>query len=369
MPVPMIDLKRQYATLKAEMDGAVLAVMESQQFRNGPAVLELENEIAAYMGVKHALGVATGTDALLLAFKALGLEPGDEIITTPFTFFATAGAIVNAGAVPVFADIDPRSFNIDPASIESRITARTRAIVPVHLFGQCAEMDAILALAERHNLKVIEDTAQALGARYQGRAAGSMGLASTLSFYPTKNLGTAGEGGMIATSDDAFADLVKLLRCHGSTEQYYHQLVGTNSHLQGLQAAVLRVKLPHLDTWNARRREVAAYYDHHFADCEDIVTPYAAPDGEHVYHQYVIRIPRRDEALAAFKANGIGCGVFYPKPLHLQDCFRGVANAAHPCPEAERASAEVLALPIFAEITQSEQDEVIAAVKAHLTGE
>jgi len=367
MAVPMIDLKRQYQNLKPAIDAAVLEVLESQQFRDGPAARAFEAEVATFMEIRHGLGVATGTDALLLAYKALGVQPGDEIITTPFTFFATAGAIVNAGAKPVFVDIDPETFNINPDLIEAAITDKTRLIVPVHLFGQCADLDPIVELACRHNLGVVEDMAQALGARYKGKAAGNIGQAATVSFYPTKNLGAAGEGGLIATNDDEVARLVKLLRCHGSEQQYYHTLVGTNSHLHGVQAAVLRVKLAHLAEWNAKRREAAAYYDAAFAECPEIVCPKCAPENEHVYHQYVIRIPRRDEALALLRERGIGCGVFYPLPLHRQECFAAIAPDNKPCPEADRASEEVLALPMFEAITQAELDEVIDAVKSHLS--
>jgi dTDP-4-amino-4,6-dideoxygalactose transaminase len=365
MTVPMLDLRAQYERIKPEIDEAIAGVLAVQQFRGGAVVEGFEAAMAAYCGVPHALGVGSGTDALFLLFKALGLEPGDEVITTPFTFFATAGAIVNAGARPVFADIDPASFNLDPVRAEAAITERTRAIVPVHLYGQCADMNAILQLAKRHGLAVIEDTAQALGARYGGRMAGSLGRGAALSFYPTKNLGAAGEGGMVLTHDSALAEQVRLLRCHGSATAYLHRIVGMNSHLDALQAAVLGVKLRHLDEWNAARRAHAAAYHAAFSEFSEVVPPTSSDDCLHVYHQYVIRIPRRDDARTLFQERGIGCGIFYPIPLHRQACFAPYAMGAD-CPEADRAAQEVLALPMYPELSEAQRDEVIAAVRDHL---
>lgn len=366
MPVPMLDLKAQYAAIKDEINAAVADVLAAQQFRGGPKAEALEQAIAAYTGAPHAIGVASGTDALLLPLKAIGLKPGDEVITTPFTFFATAGAIVNAGGIPVFVDILPGTFNINPDLIAAQVTEHTRAVIPVHLYGQCADMDPILTLAERHNLSVIEDAAQAIGARYHGRPACSMGHAAAISFYPTKNLGAAGEGGMVAARDEAIAKTVRLLRAHGAGATYIHEIVGMNSHLHSIQAAVLGVKLRHLDAWNAKRKENAAYYDRAFREMPELVTPATAPGNEHVYHQYVIRLPRRDTARALFQERGIGCGVFYPLPLHRQECFVPLGCGAAQCPEADRASQEVLALPIFPELTKEQMDEVIQAVKDHL---
>lgn len=366
MPVPMLDLKAQYATIKPEIDAAVLGVLESQLFRGGPEVEAFEQSLAAMTGVPHALAVATGTDAILLPLKALSLQPGDEVITTTWSFFATGGAIVNAGAKPVFVDIDPATFNINVALAEAAITARTRAIIPVHIYGQCADMDTLLTIAHEHKLVVIEDVAQALGARYQGRPAGSMGDAAGTSFYPTKNLGAAGEGGLVLATDDAIAHTVRLLRSHGAHQTYQHEIVGTNSHLPAIQAAVLNVKLRHLADWNARRREIALYYDAQLGELPEVVCPVEAPDNYHVYHQYVIRLPRRDEAVKLFKERGVGCGVFYPMPLHRQPCFRYLACDKAACPEADRAATEVLALPIYPELQQSQLDEVIATVKDHL---
>lgn len=368
MHVPMMDLRRQYAGLKNEIDRAVSEVLETQRFRGGPVVEGFEAAVAAYTGGQHALGVSTGTDAILLLARALDLKPGDEIITTPFTFFATGGAVVNAGGVPVFVDIEPDTFNIDPAKIAAKITPRTRAIMPVHIFGQCADMDPILALAAERGLPVFEDSAQALGAKYKGRPACSMGVGAGISYYPTKNLGAAGEGGMVIANEDWLYDKVRLLRAHGAEKTYIHQIVGTNSHLHAMQAAVLHAKLSHLDAWNARRRAVAARYEAALGTAKGIVTPKTLPGNEHVWHQYVIRIERRDEAQAHLRAREIECGVFYPLPLHRQECFAPYGGAGHACPEADRASREVLALPIFPEITDEEQDYVIAAVLEHLGG-
>lgn len=326
---------------------------------------EFERAVAAYVGAPHALGVSTGTDAILLMVRALDLRPGDEIITTPFTFFATGGAIVNAGGVPVFVDIDPATFNIDTAKIEAAITPRTRAIVAVHIFGQCADMDPILDIGRRHGITVFEDAAQSLGAKYKGRPACSMGAGAGISFYPSKNLGAAGEGGMVIANEEWLYDKVRLLRAHGAEKTYIHQLVGTNSHLHTIQAAVLHVKLGRLDAWNARRREIAAAYEAELRALPGVVTPKTLEGNEHVWHQYVLRLPRRDEALALLKSRGIECGVFYPLPLHRQECFApyGCGNAQ--CPEADRASAEVLALPIYPEMSDSQFAHVVETVKSH----
>ena len=365
MPVPMLDLKAQYASIKNEIDAVVADVFSAQQFRGGPHSDAFETAVAAYVGVSHAIGVASGTDALYLALKALDLKPGDEVITSPFTFFATAGAIVNAGGTPVFADIDPVTYTIDPASVEARITDRTRVIMPVHLYGQCADMNALRALAQPHALLIIEDAAQAIGARYGTSAAGSMGLMAALSFYPTKNLGAAGEGGMILTSDDDTATTLRMLRCHGASATYVHEIVGTNSHLHALQAAVLNVKLRHLDDWNAARRRHADYYTGALAELPGIVAPVERAGCVHVYHQYVVRVPHRDACRKLFTERGIGCGVFYPVPLHRQECFTGLDPAAE-CPEADRASHEVLALPMYPELTQAQQAEVVLALRDHI---
>lgn len=368
MPVPMLDLRAQYASIKAEIDAAVAEVFAAQQFRGGPKLEVFENAMADYIQAEQAIGVASGTDALYLLFRAIGLKPGDEIITTPFTFFATAGAIVNAGGRPVFVDIDPVTYNIDAEQVEARIADQTRGILPVHLYGQCADMDPLFEIAERQGLYLIEDGAQAVGAKYGDEPACSIGHAAALSFYPTKNLGGAGEGGMVVVNDMSLGDTVRLLRTHGAGQTYVHELVGTNSHLDALQAAVLLVKLKHLDAWNAKRREHAAYYDAHLAELPEVTIPAEACGNYHIYHQYVIRLPERDAARELFEERGIGCGVFYPIPLHKQECFAFLDCAKTPCPEAEKACREVLALPMYPELVPDQLDEVITAVKDHLSG-
>lgn len=362
MAVPMLDLRAQYDRIKPEIDAAVADIFESQSFVGGPLLGAFENAMAAYTGAAHAVAVASGTDALLLLLKALDAAPGDEVITTSFSFFATAGAIANAGLTPVFVDIDPATYNIEPALIEAAITPRTRVILPVHLYGQCADMDPIMRIARKHRLAVIEDCAQSLGARYKGNPACTLGDAAAISFYPSKNLGGAGDGGMVATSDDTLAERVRLLRAHGADTTYYHKIVGTNSRLDAIQAAVLLVKLGHLDTWNAERRERAAYYSEKLAAVPRIVTPKTLPGNVHVFHQYVIRIPHRDKARQFLQKRGIGCAVFYPIPLHAQECFRSLGYAEDACPNALQASREVLALPMFPELTRPQQDEVVGAL-------
>ncbi len=366
MPVPMIDLRAQYAPILPEIQSAVARVFETCQFRGGAELEAFEAEAASFAGVRHAIGVASGTDALWLAIKALNPRPGDEIITSPFTFFATAGAIVNAGAIPVFADIDPDTFNIDPASAARLVSPRTIALLPVHLYGQCADMDPLREIARRHGLAVIEDCAQALGATYRGQRAGSLGDMAACSFYPTKNLGAAGEGGMVFTNDDGLASMVRKLRCHGGSVQYQHEMVGINSHLHAIQAAILKVKLRYLPGWNAARREKARRYRELLNNLDGVRLPVERPDREHVYHQFVVRISRRDDAVKLFRERGIGCGVFYPVPLHRQPCFAPwTVNVS--CPNAETAAREVLALPIYPELTDAQQEEVADAIRLHLS--
>lgn len=366
MRVPMLDLRAQYERIKPEIDAAVAEVFESQYFIGGPKVEGLERDLACYLGVEQAVAVASGTDALFLSLKALGVGPGSEVITSTFSFFATAGATANAGATPIFVDIDPVTFNLDVSQIESRITERTCAILPVHLFGQCADMDPILECAARHGLRVLEDAAQAIGARYKGRPACTMGDGAALSFYPSKNLGAAGDGGMVIARDAQLARDVRRLRNHGGDSAYLHEVVGTNSRLDAIQAAVLQVKLKYVDQWNHERRARAAYYTARFADVPEVVTPVEADGNYHVYHQYVIRIPQRDAARDVFQQRGVAFSVFYPVPLHLQECFRPFGSGAAPCPNAVVASKEVLALPMFPEITPEQQDAVVDAVKEHL---
>jgi dTDP-4-amino-4,6-dideoxygalactose transaminase len=365
MPVPMLDMKAQYATIKDEIDAAAMRVLTEQTFRGGPEADGFEQELAAFAGTTRALGVGSGTDALLIMLKAAGIGPGDEVITTPFTFFATAGALVNAGATPVFADIEPGSFNLSVDRVAALIGPKTKALMPVHLFGQSVDMDAFGTLAADHGLMLFEDNAQALGATWKGMRTGSIGLAGAVSFYPTKNLGGAGEGGAILTSNDDLAAKIELLRCHGSPMQYEHVIVGLNSHLHAMQAAILRVKLRHLEAWNVARQACAALYTDLLADLPELTLPTAHAHGEHVWHQYVLRIPRRDDCVKLFKERSIGCGVYYPKGLHQQECFQGIVKAG-PCPETERACKEVIALPIYPELTPEQQGEVVTAIKDHL---
>jgi len=357
MRVPLLDLAAQYQTLRLDIQKAVCEVLESQQFVLGPAVERLEREMADYVGVGHAIGVASGSDALLLALMAMDIGPGDEVITTPYTFFATASAIARVGAKIVFVDIDPATYNIRADQIERAVTPRTRAIIPVHLFGQCAEMDPILDIAARRNLAVIEDAAQAIGATYRGRIAGAMGTASCLSFFPSKNLGGAGDGGMVLTRDAALADRIRMLRVHGSLTTYTHQVIGINSRLDALQAAILSVKLPHLAEWSRRRAENARQYDAAFQDIG--VPPRVLPHNHPIYNQYVLRVSRRDALLAHLKARDIGCAIYYPIPLHLQPCFQYLGHRVGDFPEAEKAAQETIALPIYPELAAGQKQFVI----------
>jgi dTDP-4-amino-4,6-dideoxygalactose transaminase len=367
MNVPMLDLVAQYNAIKDDVVPAMMKVVETQQFIMGPAVPQLETEIARLSHAKHGIGCASGTDALLLPLKALNLKPGDEIITTPFTFFATAGTIHNAGGTPVFVDIQPDTFNIDPAAVKRAITARTRAIVPVHLYGQMADMLELMAIARARNIPVIEDAAQAIGARRkmdgEWRMAGELGWVTGYSFFPSKNLGAWGDGGMMVTSDDAAADRLKKLRLHGGAKQYHHEEVGTNSRLDSLQAAILLAKLPHLADWSARRREHAAYYTKAFAGVSQVKPPAVDAANEHIFHQYTLRAERRDELQAHLKKEGIGHAVYYPLPLHRQPCFAHLGYKDGSLPQSERASREVISLPIYPELTRAQLDRVIDAIR------
>lgn len=365
MAIPLVDLKAQYATIKDEINEAIDEVLESQWFILGPNVGELEGRIADYCDVKYAVGVASGSDALLLSLMAINIGRGDEVITSPFTFFATAGSVSRLGAKPVFVDIDPGTYNIDPQLVEERITDKTKAIIPVHLYGQCADMDPILEIAGKHDLCVIEDAAQAIGARYKGRKAGSMGDLGCLSFFPTKNLGGCGDGGMILTDDEEMAEKLKILRAHGSSPKYYHAVVGCNSRLDAIQAAVLLAKLKHLDRWNERRRQNAGTYDSLFSEM-DVVTPYVEDLNYHIYNQYVIRVEDRDELRAFLKEKGIGAEIYYPVPLHLQECYSELEYRAGDMPVSEEASQQVLALPIYAELTQEQQGQVAEIIGGFL---
>jgi len=359
MDIPMLDLRAQYAAIRQEVLAAVSEALDVQPVCNGPAVRLLERRIAEYSAATAAVAVSSGTDALLCSLMALEIGPGNEVILPPFTFFATAGCVRRAGARPVFVDIEPDTFNLDPAKIEQAITDRTKAIVPVHLYGQVAEMDLILAIAESRGLYVIEDAAQAIGAEYKGRKAGSMGTAGCLSFYPTKNLGAVGDAGMILTQDAALAEKMEKLRNHGQSRTYYHDWVGGNFRMDSVQAAALSVKLRHLDDWSARRRRNAARYDELLAGCPGVVTPTVRPHNISVFNQYVIRTPRRDELRAFLKDSGIATGVYYPLGLHEQPCFKDLGYEAGDFPESEKAAREVLALPIYPELTD-EQIEYVA---------
>ena len=368
MPVPLLDLVAQHRTIEADVRTRVQAVVDRQGFIMGPEVGELEREVARLSHAAHGVACASGTDALLLALRALDLKPGDEVIAPAFTFFATAGAIHNAGGTPVFAEIEPVSFNLDPAATEAAVTPRTRAVVVVHLYGQMAPMEAFTELARRRGLALVEDAAQSIGARRrmggEWRMAGELGTAGCFSFFPTKNLGAWGDGGMMVAQDDAVAARLRSLRLHGGTREYYHDEVGTNSRLDTLQAAVLLAKLPRLAGWNARRRELAARYEAAFAGHGAIRAPRTDPANEHTWHQYTIRAERRDALCDHLKARGIGHKVYYPLALHLQPCFAALGYRAGRLPATEAATAEVVSLPIYPELTTEQQDAVIAAVLA-----
>ncbi|HKG13170.1 MAG TPA: DegT/DnrJ/EryC1/StrS family aminotransferase [Pyrinomonadaceae bacterium] len=369
MQVPLLDLKRQHESLREELREALGRVLDSQQFILGEDVRRLEEELAAYTRARHAVGCGSGSDALLLALMALDVKAGDEVVTTPFTFFATAGAIARTGARPVFADIEPRTYNVDPARVEAALTGRTRALLPVHLYGQCADVDGIMRACEARGLPVIEDAAQAIGADdARGRRAGSVGAIGCFSFYPTKNLGAAGEAGLLTTDDDALAERLRRLRVHGGATEYHHEEVGFNSRLDTLQAAVLRVKLPHLDAWSDARRRRADTYTRMLSDAglDGAVTPpYVVRGARHIFHQYVIRVDaaRRDALVEHLKSNGVGTKIYYPVPLHLQPCFAYLGHKEGDFPESERAARETLALPIYPELTNEQQGYVVETIR------
>jgi dTDP-4-amino-4,6-dideoxygalactose transaminase len=371
MNIPLIDLKAQFEPLREQMRAAIERVMDSQQFVLGAEVRSLEEEIARYSNTKHAVGCASGSDALLLALMALDIKAGDEVITSPFTFFATGGAIARLGARPVFVDIDARTYNIDPAKVEAAITPRTRALMPVHLYGQCADMDPLMEISGRHGIPIIEDAAQAIGAEDRGRRAGSIGLLGCFSFYPTKNLGGAGDGGMIVTNDESLAERLRALRVHGGLTEYLHKEVGINSRLDALQAVVLRVKLPHLDEWSNERRRKADHYNELFSKTSlsyEVITPFIRPDGRHIFHQYVVRVPtHRDALMSHLNACGIGTKIYYPVPLHLQECFHYLGYQAGDFPESERAACETFALPVYAELTDEQQRRVVDSFRSFMS--
>ena len=362
--VPLLDLHAQYECIRDEVHAALDRVIESQVFILGPEVEALEREVAAYSGCAWGIGVSSGTDALLVALMALGIGAGDEVITTPYTFFATAGSLVRLGARPVFVDIDPRTYNIDPSRIEAAITPRTRAIMPVHLFGQMADMDPIMAIAERHHLAVIEDAAQAIGAEYRGRRAGSIGHIGCFSFFPSKNLGGFGDGGMVTTNDAQLAERVRLLRGHGAKPKYFHRLVGGNFRLDAIQAAVLRVKLTYLEDWTAGRQANAARYRELLAAVDiPLDVPYDAGNGRHIYNQFIVRTARRDALMAALKAHQIGSEVYYPLPMHLQECFADLGYHIGDFAHSEQAAQQTLAIPVYPELTAAQQSRVVAVLR------
>jgi dTDP-4-amino-4,6-dideoxygalactose transaminase len=393
MAVPFLDLTPQYETFREELDEAVHRVVSSQRFILGPEVEALEDEVADYVGADFAVGVASGTDALLLPLRALEPEADQEVIVPTFTFFATAGAVWNAGFKPAFCDVDSKTFNVTAETLDAAFTERTRAVIPVHLYGQMAPMDEIRSWAKDRGVFVLEDAAQAIGARQSFRTArfepsgegahrsvdesgtiqgwamsGTLGDAGAFSFFPTKNLGGFGDGGMVTTHDEALAETIRKLRVHGGRQMYHHEMVGTNSRLDALQAAVLRVKLPHLDAWAERRREHAALYDEMLRDVPGIETPRTSSGNFHVYNQYTLRVRGRDRLRDFLSEQGIGSGIYYPKALHLQDCFGGLGGREGDLPVAERLTQEVLSLPIFPELSVAQVSEVADAVRSFFDG-
>ncbi len=383
--VPLLDLKPQYAPLKAEIQAAIERICDSQHFIMGPEVAEMETKLAAYCQTEFALGVSSGTDALVLALMAIDLKPGDEVLTTPYTFFATAGAIARLGGKAVFVDIDPYTYNLHPADLEAKVTPKTRAIIPVHLYGQCADMDPIMEVAHRHNLIVIEDAAQAIGSEYKGRRAGSIGHIGCFSFFPSKNLGAFGDGGAVTTDDPGLAEQMRMLRVHGAEPKDYHKFVGGNFRLDALQAAVVRIKLPYLDGWTAGRQRNAARYNQLFAEAGlagvdgPLTLPYESAqtgqyalrrDGEldpfaghrHIYNQYIVRCHRRDELRAFLTERKIGTEIYYPVPLHRQECFAGWGYPAGAFPHSEAAADQTLAIPIYPELSDEQIQTVASAI-------
>jgi dTDP-4-amino-4,6-dideoxygalactose transaminase len=369
MAIPLLDLQGQYGPLRDEILAVIARVCDSQRFIGGPEVEGFERDVAQYLGVPHAIGLTSGTDAILVALMALGIGPGDDVIVPTFSFFATAGCVARVGATPKLVDIDPDTYNIDPAKVEAAIGPRTRAIIPVHLYGQCADMDALLDLARPRGIHVIEDAAQAIGGTYKKRFAGSMGIAGCFSFFPSKNLGAFGDAGLLTTTDGRLAHEVRLLRNHGAEPKYFHKRIGGNFRLDALQAAVLRVKLPHLDRWTAARRANADRYDaliYGSVVAEHVTLPARAADCQHIFNQYVIRLPGRDTVRARLEAAGISTEIYYPVPFHLQECFASLGYRRGDFPVAEFAASSTLALPIYGELTEVQQREVVDALAAAL---
>lgn len=377
--VPLLDLRAQYAAIKEEVDAQIADVLTAQHFILGPKVQELEEKIAAMCGVKHAVGVASCSDALLLAMMALGVGPGDSVITTAFSFFASCGCVSRVGGRPLFCDIERDTYNIDARQVAKvieqdceataeglrhrRTDTIVRAIIPVHLYGQCADMAALGDLVARHGLAMVEDAAQSIGARHQGKPAGTIGALGCFSFFPSKNLGAYGDGGMVVTNDEELAHTVRILRVHGASPKYFNIMVGANSRLDALQAAILLAKLPHLSDWAAARQARAAYYDQGLADVPEVTTPVVRPGNECVYHQYVIRTKDREALMGFLKERRIGTAIYYPQALHLSGCYQGLGWKENDYPEAESAAKEAFALPIYPELTEEQQDYVIAAIR------
>ncbi len=370
MTVPLLDLHAQYTPLRQALLDAITRVCDSQRFIGGPEIDGLERELAAYLQTPHALGMSSGTDALLAALMAIDIGPGDEVITPTYSFFATAGAVARLGGTPVLVDIQPDTFNVDPAAVAAAITPRTKAIIPVHLFGQSADLAPIMDAANTHGITVIEDAAQAIGSTYRGRPVGNDGAIGCFSFFPSKNLGGFGDGGLVTATDPALAHRLKLIRNHGMEPKYYHHMVGANFRLDALQAAVLRVKLPHLETWSEGRRRNAQRYRALFASASltDVTLPVEAPERNHIYNQFVIRVPERDRLRAHLDRSGIGTEIYYPVPFHLQECFKSLRYTQGAFPVAEAAANDSLALPIYPELTEAQQAAVVTAIRTFYRG-
>ncbi len=366
MRVPFLDLNAHHAPLRSELDAAIAEVIDSGAFAGGPFVAAFEQEFAAYCGTRFAIGVGNGTDALWLTLLALGVRQGDEVITSPSTFIATAEAISFCGATPVFVDIEEDTYNLDPDTLEAAITPRTKAIIPVHLFGQCADMDPILAIARRHEIPVIEDACQAHGAHYKSRRSGTMGVAGCFSFYPGKNLGAFGEAGAVVTNNEELKSKIQILRDHGQAKKYFHSAIGWNARMDGIQAAVLSVKLKRLDAANAQRRVRALEYRARLAQCEDVTLPFEAKGNYHVYHLFAVRVKNRDRVVRELSESGIGCGIHYPVPLHLQDAYRALGYARGAFPVAESCADEFLSLPMYPELTATQVETVATQLKQTL---
>lgn len=366
MPVPFLDLKAQYQSIREEIQKALQDVLDNTAFAGGKFVAEFEEGFAPYCQSKHAIGVGNGTEALWVALLAMGIQPGDEVITAANTFIATAEAISFCGARPVFVDVEPDTYNLDPTKLEAAITSKTKAIIPVHLFGQMADMDPILEIAKAHNLLVLEDASQAHGAEYKGKRAGSMGHAGSFSFYPGKNLGAYGEAGAVVTSDDAMAQTMRQFRDHGQSKKYYHDMVGWNARMDGFQGAVLHVKMGHIENWTESRRTNARRYAEQLADVKGVILPVEKDEARHVYHVYAIRVEKRDELMAFLNEKGIGCGIHYPVPLHLQKAYADLGYKNGDFPVAEESASQFVSLPMFPELTEAQVAETADAVKQFL---